>query len=147
MKTIFDKTTRDALIERINTLNETSNAQWGKMNVCQMVKHCRKADEMFNGTTKHKRMFIGRLIGRFVLKSVMKDEKPLQRNSPTNPDMRIMGTGDFAAERAKWLALVEAYSQFSHDDFVHPFFGKMTTEQIGILVYKHTDHHLRQFGC
>lgn len=30
MKTVFDKTTRDELINRINTLNENSIAQWGQ---------------------------------------------------------------------------------------------------------------------
>jgi Protein of unknown function (DUF1569) len=147
MKTILGETTRDALIARINALSENSLAQWGKMNAYEMMKHCRKSDEMFNGTTTYKRVFIGRIIGRFVLKSVLKDEKPLQRNSPTVPQLRIKESGDFDAERAKWLALVEAYSHFSNSEFVHPFFGKMTKEQIGFLVYKHIDHHLRQFNC
>ncbi len=31
MKTVFDKSTRDELIGRINLLNESSTAQWGKM--------------------------------------------------------------------------------------------------------------------
>ena len=46
MNTIFDKTTRDELINRINSLNENSMAQWGKMNVYQMIKHCRLWEEM-----------------------------------------------------------------------------------------------------
>lgn len=28
----------------------------------------------------------------------------------------------------------------------HPFFGKMTGEDWGHLMYKHLDHHFRQFG-
>jgi transposase InsO family protein len=28
----------------------------------------------------------------------------------------------------------------------HSFFGKMTPEEWAILMYKHLDHHLRQFG-
>ena len=43
------------------------------------------------------------------------------------------------------LAL-NAYEHFNVTGFVHWFFGKMTREQIGQLVYKHTDHHLRQFN-
>jgi hypothetical protein len=38
--TIFDPTTRDELIARINTLNEDSRAARGKMNVHQMLGHC-----------------------------------------------------------------------------------------------------------
>ncbi len=71
MKTIFDKPTRDALITRINTLNENSTAQWGKMNVYQMLKHCTLAEELYLGKTKHKRVFLGRLIGKMVLKSLI----------------------------------------------------------------------------
>ena len=36
MKTIFDKTTRDELIYRIDSLNENNTPQWGKMNIYQM---------------------------------------------------------------------------------------------------------------
>ena len=46
----------------------------------------------------------------------------------------------------KWIALIEGYAQYSNTDFVHAFFGKMTKEQVGIMTYKHTDHHLRQFN-
>ena len=28
----------------------------------------------------------------------------------------------------------------------HPFFGPLKPEQWAILMYKHVDHHLRQFG-
>ena len=40
MKTIFDKAIRDAVIQRITSLNENSTANWGKMNFYQMLKHC-----------------------------------------------------------------------------------------------------------
>jgi len=28
----------------------------------------------------------------------------------------------------------------------HPAFGRLTARQWGVLGYRHTDHHLRQFG-
>ena len=64
MKTLFDKTTRDELINRINTINENSTAQWGKMNVYQMLKHCTLWQEMILGKKKYKQPFIGRLFGK-----------------------------------------------------------------------------------
>jgi hypothetical protein len=30
--------------------------------------------------------------------------------------------------------------------FPHPFFGSFTPDQWGKSMYKHLDHHLRQFG-
>ena len=146
MKTIFDKSTRDELISRINKLDESSPIQWGKMSVYQMLKHCTLWEEMSHGRKKYKRAFIGRLFGKVALKMLLKNEDPMSRNAPTIPELRVTGTGDVAAEKRKWVALLEEYEHFSNADFVHPFFGKITKEQTGYLAYKHTDHHLRQFG-
>ena len=146
MKTVFDKTTRDELINRINTLNENSTAQWGKMTVYQMMKHCTLWEEMMLGKKIYKRAFLGLLFGKIALKGLIKDEKPMTRNTPTIPELKIKGKGDVVAERAKWVALVEEHAHISNTGFDHPFFGKLTKEQIGYLVYKHTDHHLRQFN-
>ena len=84
------------------------------------------------------------------LKSILKDEKPIGRNAPTIPELRIylIAThGDVSAEKAKWISFIEAYAHYSNPEFEHSFFGKMTEEQIGYMAYKHTDHHLRQFNC
>ena len=146
MKSIFDQETRDELIRRVNSLNADSPAQWGKMNVYQMVKHCSLWEDMVQGKQKYKQAFIGRLFGKMALRKVMKDESPLTRNTPTLPELKITGNGDMLQERAKWIAKIQDYAHFSNPDFIHPFFGAMTREQIGPFVYKHTDHHLRQFG-
>jgi hypothetical protein len=147
MKTIFDKATTDELIHRISMLDENSKALWGKMTVYQMMKHCTLWEEMLVGEKKYKRMFIGRLLGKAILKRIIKDEKPMLRNARTVPGFSITDDGNVLAEKNKWIAQVKEHAHFSNVNFVHPFFGKMTKEQIGLLVYKHTDHHLRQFNC
>lgn len=146
MKTIFDQSTRDEIIVRINSLNENSTAQWGKMNVYQMLKHCTLWEDMISGKTHYKRVLIGRIFGKMALKKVLMDESPLQRNTPTLPEFKVAGNGDISAEKAKWIASLAGYTSFSNADFMHPFFGKMTKEQIGRMAYKHADHHLRQFN-
>ncbi|MEO6453402.1 MAG: DUF1569 domain-containing protein [Ginsengibacter sp.] len=145
MKTIFDRKTREQIISRINSLNENSTAQWGKMNVSQMMKHCSQWDEMALGKKKYKRSFIGRLFGKMALKDMMKDE-PMKKNLPTVPSFKIKGNTDVAEEKKKWLRLINEYEHFSNDGFIHPFFGAMTKEQTGHMLYKHIDHHLRQFN-
>jgi len=147
MNTIFDESTTQELIKRISLLNENSKAQWGKMTVYQMLKHCTLWEEMLSGERKFKRLFPGRLFGKMVLKNLIKDEKPMSRNMPTVPGFSITDHGDILSEKKKWIAMVEEHDRFSNVDFIHPFFGKMTKEQIGYLSYKHTDHHLRQFNC
>lgn len=148
MKTIFDKITRDGLIDRINTLSEDNTAEWGKMNVYQMLEHCTRYEEMVFGRVQYKRAFLGLLFGKMALKDFIKDDSPLKRNMPTIAGLKVKENDtDFASERKKWIALIGEYAHFSNSGFVHSFFGKLTTEQIGQLAYKHADHHLRQFNA
>lgn len=147
MKTIFDKTTKDELITRINTLNENSTAQWGKMNIYQVLKHCILYEEMLLGKKKFKRMFLGRLFGKIALKELIGDDSPIKQNLPTIPEIKVKVTdGDIAAEKQHWITLIKEHADCSNPEFVHAFVGKVTKEQSGYLAYKHTDHHLRQFN-
>ncbi len=146
MKTIFDTETANELIARINSLQADDTARWGKMNAWQMLKHCTMSEEMYQGKKSYKRLFIGRLFGRMALNGILRNEDPMKKNQPTHPELKITGSGNFETERSKWIELLKGYASFSNPGFVHPFFGKMTRDEIGKYVYKHTDHHLRQFG-
>lgn len=146
MKSVFDKISRDELINRINSLNEYSTSQWGKMNVAQMMKHCAIWDEMALGKQKYKQSFVGKLFGKLVLKSILNDER-LKKNLPSHPFSKVNDDLNFTEERAKWIMLLEEYEHFSNDGFIHPFFGAMSKEQTGYIWYKHIDHHLRQFSA
>lgn len=150
MKTVFDSETRNELIKRIGLISENSVPLWGKMNICQMLKHCNTWDEYMLGLKKpvYKQGFIGKLFGKMALKKMTSDDRPLDKNTPTSKEFIIKDTGcDLAAEKSKWIAMIQQYQNYSNPDFIHIFFGKMTEEQIGILAYKHSDHHLRQFGA
>ena len=145
MKTIFDQQTREELIARINTLDDNSTAQWGKMTVYQMIKHCTMWEEMLLQKTLYKQSFLGKLIGKFALKDMMKDE-PAKRNLPTVPSFKISDNGDVNAVKAEWLKLIGEHATRKSSGFVHPFFGLLTADQAGRMDYKHIDHHLRQFN-
>lgn len=146
MKSILDKTTRDELISRINQLDEKSKAQWGQMNVYQMLKHCVLCEELYLGRVKHKRAFMGRLFGKVGLKNILREDKEFPKNAPTSDIFKVKeADGDVASEKQKWIAMIEEYGNYSNN-FTHWFFGKMSKEQVGQFVYKHDDHHLRQFN-
>lgn len=149
MKTIFDKPIREELTTRINSLNDNSNAQWGKMNVYQMTKHCTIWDEWVLGKNNpiYKQEFLGKLFGKMALKSNTKDEKPLGKNMPAGKAFTVKDKdGNVEVQKKKWMDLIAEYEHYSNNDFIHDFFGRMTKEQIGVFAYKHSDHHLRQFG-
>lgn len=148
MKTIFDEATRNELVGRIRSLSKSNRAQWGKMNVYQMAKHCTIWDDWVLGTHKprYKQEFLGLIFGKMALRSFVKDERPLKKNVPSGRAFIVSEPdGDLEAQKKIWIERVAAYAHFSNDDFIHDFFGRMTKEEIGILAYKHADHHLRQF--
>jgi hypothetical protein len=147
MRSIFDPSTRAELVSRIGSLNQQTNAHWGKMNSFQMLKHCTLCEDMIQGKLKIKRVFIGRLIGPMILKKVLKNETPFGKNSPTAPVLKTTGeNGDIEEQKKEWISRLEQYADYNEPGFTHPFFGPMTKEQVGLFTYKHADHHLRQFG-
>lgn len=149
MRTVFDKGTRYELIYRINQISESNQAEWGKMNVFQMLKHNTYWNRWILGKDEHayKQAFMGRVFGKTALRKMLKDGRPLDRNIPTSTQFKVKEqNGNIEEEKSQWISLVEAYPDYTNPHFIHDFFGKMTKEQIGLLVYKHTDHHLRQFG-
>jgi hypothetical protein len=148
MKTIFEKTSREELINRINALDESSRAQWGKMNISQMLQHLILWEDMMSGRLQTKRMFISRIFGKLALKQFLNPNKPVRHNTPTVPQLIVKEkNGDVAAAKKKLAALIEEHSSRPYDSSIHPFFGKMTREQVGCLDYKHIDHHLQQFNA
>lgn len=150
MKTIFDEATRDELIRRIQSLEKINPAQWGKMNVYQMTKHCTLWDEWVLGVYKpqYKQGFLGLIFGKMALKTFVKDDRQINKNAPSSREFIIKEQdGDLELQKKIWIGRIAAYKNFSNPDFIHDFFGKMTRDEIGIFAYKHSDHHLRQFGA
>lgn len=149
MKDIFEQKTIDEFKHRIHNLSEDAQPLWGKMNVYQMLKHCSENEKMILQEKSYKRLFFGKLFGRMALKSMIKDDKPLDKNQPTHPEFKIKGEGDVESQKEIWLSLLDKYPQKTaadFDQFVHPFFGKMGKKEVAIASFKHIDHHLRQFG-
>jgi hypothetical protein len=149
MQNLFNTADRDELVRRLSTLQPSSPRQWGKMNPAQMLAHCAAALEVACGSSIKKQALIGRVLAPFVRRSVLGD-KPFQRNAPTDPDFKIAGDRDFAAERTRLAALMEQFAgrgPAAAEGLVHSFFGRLTADEWARLMYKHVDHHLRQFNA
>ena len=149
MKNIFDPTVIAELIHRIEQLQPTSPALWGKMSVDQMLAHCNVAYEMAF-TDKHpKANPILRLILKAFVKPGVVNEAPYKRNIPTAPAFRIKNRRDFEEEKARLISFVEqtlAAGETGFEGKASPSFGPMTAKEWNNLLYKHLDHHLGQFG-
>jgi hypothetical protein len=147
MKNLFEPTTVEEVFSRIERLRADSPRQWGKMDVAQMLAHCSAALEMASGKVVAKRTLLGRIIGPRV-RHLLTNEKPMPRNSPTAKELRV-GSCDLERERSRLRECVRQFYEGGESQCTthpHPFFGPITPIEWSTGMYKHLDHHLRQFG-
>ena len=149
MKNVFDPAVTAELIHRIEQLQPTSPAIWGKMSVDQMLAHCNVAYEMAF-TDKHPK---ANPVMRFLLKNFVKkgvvNEVPYKKNLPTAPAFRIKNAKNFGEEKARLIDFLNqtkalGTAHFEGKDSLS--FGPMTALEWNNQFYKHLDHHLGQFG-
>jgi len=148
MKSLFDRSTYDDVINRINSLSLASQRQWGKMDVSQMMAHCKEAFRVPLSDKKMPRMFMGRMLG-WMVKPKMYAEAPWKKSLPTAPNFLIRDERNFDTEKKELSDLITEFHTKGSGNvgkFPHPFFGTFTQEQWGKAMYKHLDHHLVQFG-
>ena len=148
MKNLFDKDTYTEIIQRINTLTPQSQRQWGKMNVDQMLAHCKEAFKVPLSDKKMPRMFMGLLIG-WMIKPKLYNEYPWKKNLPTAPNFIIKDDRDFEKEKLELSDMINQFYNGGPDNvgrYPHPMFGTFTTDQWGKAMYKHLNHHLQQFN-
>jgi hypothetical protein len=150
MKNLFQPQTQVEVKQRIASLTAGSPRLWGKMSTAQAVAHCSIAVEWALGEIVPPRMFVGRMIGGVIKPLVLGDDKPMRRNSPTAPTLIVQDERDLAFEKQRLSGLVDKFVGAGSQSFTtrpHSFFGKLTPDEWAILMYKHLDHHLRQFSA
>lgn len=149
MKSLFNIRDTDEIISRINKLTPESKPEWGKMNVTQMLAHTTEALRVPIGELILKRGLLGKLMGGFAKKGAV-GEKPFGRGLPTDKNLIKTDTKSFEEEKAKLVEVVKKFQNCDREALAkreHSFFGNMTTEEWDVLMWKHLDHHLKQFGA
>lgn len=146
---IFDPATTETLFARLDALTPTSTPLWGKMNVGQMVAHCSVAYEVLYG---EKKIGLPKLAGwvlKWFMKPGMTNEVPYKKSMPTGKVFVQPPTLALEAERERlkgWIRRVEQGGAAAIDGKAHEFLGPLTAQEWNNMLYKHLDHHLRQFG-
>jgi hypothetical protein len=80
----------------------------------------------------------------------LRDDEPMRKNSPTVEDLVVQDERDVEVERTRLRNLIDRFVANGPSvctTHPHSFFGPLTPQQWSILMYKHLDHHLRQFGA
>lgn len=148
MQNMFTTADRAEIERRLTALGPSCSRQWGKMTAAQMLAHCAVALEVPLGERQARQGFLGRLLTPFMLSSIL-GERPLRRNVPTDAEEVVVDERDFSQEQRR---LVDVLTRLcdrgtaAADGKIHSFMGRLTGQQWGRFVYKHLDHHLRQFG-
>jgi Protein of unknown function (DUF1569) len=148
VKNLFDQSTYQEINDRLNKLSASSERQWGKMTAAQMMAHCKEAFKVPLSSKPLSRSTMGILFG-WMMKSKLFNTSPWGKNLPTAPNFRIKDERSFEEEKNDLVSIVSNFHKKGASgigDKVHPMFGKLTAEQWGLSMWKHLDHHLRQFG-
>jgi hypothetical protein len=149
MKNLFEAARVEEVKERMAQLRLDSEPLWGRMNAPQALAHCSAAVEWAVGDRIPPRMYLGRIMGRIVKPMVFGNDEPMRRNSPTAKDLVVQDERDLGTERERLRGLIDRFAAAGPNGCTthpHSFFGRLTPEEWATLLYKHLDHHLRQFG-
>lgn len=149
LPSVFTEAVSNDLLVRLNQLNPSSQPQWGKMNVAQMLAHCNVAYELAYENKHPRPNAFMRLILKTFIKKIVVGEKPYVHNSRTAPVFLITDEKEFATEKERLAAYIVKTQQLGQTYFEgkeNPGFGKLTATEWNNIFYKHLDHHFRQFG-
>jgi hypothetical protein len=149
MKNVFDQNDTIELVDRINKLNPATQALWGKMRVAQMLAHCNVTYELIYDNKHPKPNPVMKLILKLLVKDKVVGEKPYKQNGPTAPAFIIKEDKDFETEKGRLINHINKTQQLGEAYFngkeSHSF-GVLSVTEWNNMLYKHIDHHLRQFG-
>jgi hypothetical protein len=146
MATFLDDRDRAHLMARLGALTSVSQPRWGKFTVGGMLRHLRESARMASGELSvpdaGKKVF-----QMFPLKHLILYVLPFPKSAPTSPLLLAASPEEFEETMRQLTAAMDGFLHAENRASPpHPLFGPLTRKEWGALVYKHTDHHLRQFG-
>ena len=147
MKSVWNDRERRELQGRVKQLTPQHTATWGSMNASQMVVHLSDALRMAAGDLPCAPKNVVML--RFPpVKHLILYWLPFPKGAPTAPELLARQPGDFPSEVADLQDQLDRFVMRGPRSTtpVHPAFGRLSGRQWGVLVYRHMDHHLKQFG-
>ena len=147
MATLWQETDRKQLFDRVRKLTPEQRPLWGKMAAHQMMAHVNDALRASLGELKVKPKW---LPFRYPpLQQLIIYAAPIPRNAPTAPELLLrIDKAQWADEQKAFPQLVARFAAIAPDAAwpEHGAFGHLSRRAWGVLMFRHTDHHFRQFG-
>ncbi len=146
MRTLHDAATRREMVSRVQSLRPDSARLWGRMTIDQMLWHVNQGLMAALGEIElpPPRMPV---LGFLLLPLVL--HLPWPKGAPTAPQFVAGGAHDFQQEREQLLQLLGAFAERERGGHwpTHAGFGRMSGKHWSRMMYRHLDHHLRQFSA
>ncbi len=146
-ETIFNRANFLVIYDRLAKLQPGAKRQWGKMNLVQMLNHLKVATgsgiKIYD--LKDESSFLTRGIIKFIVLRILK-RLPKNAKAPEGFKVEMNNPLDFNREKERALIILEKAYASVNEAYPHPTFGLMSRAEWGKLIYRHFDHHLRQFG-
>ena len=148
MGSILNEVDRTAIRERIASVTSASVPRWGRMDVRAMLTHLKQSALMALGelpvACKNKRAF-----QVFPIKHLILHVVPFPKGAPTAPELLVPDAAPVDAIQSELASLIERIGAGPREGYgpVHPLLGRLSFREWGVATYKHTEHHLRQFGA
>jgi hypothetical protein len=147
-KTVGDLSGAEGLISRVERLKADALPLWGEMTPTEMLLHCNITNQaIIKWEGKIRKATFRQKLRKFIWMNLMPNF-PKNIKGVKKFDMKGQGdTGKFEVARKIFIELVSEFPHHQHPLISpHPFFGPLTTAEWGKVIWKHLDHHLRQFG-
>ncbi len=147
-KSIWNKDSQEVLLKRLSSLTENSIREWGSMDVSQMLKHIDIAYKNALGEVHVNAHPLAFAVSFKPVRHTILYALPFQKNLLTASEYKVEGRYNFETIYAEFLRTFQKTIQLDESASFgkHPLFGNLNRKEWGALLYKHLDHHLKQFG-
>jgi hypothetical protein len=136
-----------AIIERLRRFTPDRERKWGVMAHDELLPHFIDGMQLaLNGTDgSPKGLMTTPLMRHLLIHRLSWPEGKVK--APDGAFQRV--AEDWDAERDELIALIDRYRSTPPERVggAHPTFGSMKSRDWDVMVWRHLDHHLRQFDC
>lgn len=146
MNTIWDSGCRQQLLARFEKLTPEARPAWGQMTAAQMLAHL--ADPIKTAMGAKTAAVKPGAFSNPIVRTLIIYCLPWPKGAPTAPEFIHSHDEHFGDNLTALRITLEEFvaSGEGTRKEPHPSFGRLSGKAWGRLVYRHLDHHLRQFG-
>ncbi len=144
---MWDPAVRQAFHERLEQLSSSAAPRWGKLTVSGMLAHLNDSYRMALGELPVASKWLP--LRYPPLRQMVVYLIPVPKGAPTAPELIArVSDADFDVERRALQERIQGLGHITSGSQLvpHPAFGHLSHKEYGVLMAKHTSHHLTQFG-